>query len=104
MSVIIGIVQYLLVVEASLCLLLEFYMPICILVHLMSFRLLSVSLKDFLAFFLKKSFFFMNASKNYKKFIGDILQFYFLSKLTEILVLRNKLHRYEDQPIINLPR
>lgn len=67
MSVIIGIVQYLLVVEASLCLQLEFYMPICILVHLMSFRLLSISLKDFLAsFFFKKSFFFMNASKNYK--------------------------------------
>lgn len=67
MSVIIGIVQYLLVVEASLCLQLEFYIPICILVHLMSFRLLSISLKDFLASFLKKkSFFFMNASKNYK--------------------------------------
>lgn len=67
MSVIIGIVQYLLVVEASLCLQLEFYIPICILVHLMSFRLLSISLKDFLAsFFKKKSFFFMNASKNYK--------------------------------------
>lgn len=65
MSVIIGIVQYLLVVEASLCLQLEFYMSICILVHLISFRLLSVSLKDFLAFF-KKSFFYMNASKNYK--------------------------------------
>lgn len=51
MSVIIGIVQYLLVVEASLCLQLEFYIPICILVHLMSFRLLSISLKDFLASF-----------------------------------------------------
>lgn len=51
MSVINGIVQYLLVVEASLCLQFEFYMPICIFVHLMSFSLLSVSLKDFLAFF-----------------------------------------------------